>query len=227
MKLALLLVLLLSFQFSVTATVDSIEVNDNTVLEIKNGKEIFQPQADWWDKYSSGLIAAFTVIVSLGISLHQAKQTQKRSKQNSIAEARIRWVNDLRPLLSELIVSASTLHGLINDLGKYHCNKSESARTNLTPVESKLMNKIVVDWAEEKPKFDSTLNQIRLFLNPKESDHESFLSSVSTFINNAKDELNGKKVSNRVSEKDVVIHAQVILKKAWEQAKNGGYKKNT
>ena len=198
----LLVVFFLGYSLVLLAEVDTLSITENTILEIKNGKEIFGNKSDWWDKYSSGLIAMVTVFVSLGISVWQAKKTTQANRANSISEARIQWIQELRPLLSELISGLTLLKYQVDVLKNLN-------KKNLPPEVYTNIKEI-----------DKIYARIKLYLNKSEKEHAELLSLTDHFLpiqhslTKTGDNLNDFNVDNYTK------LAQKVLKSAWEQAKN-------
>lgn len=196
---------------------DSTIRTSKTIIELEDAKTIFkEKKTDFWDKYSSGLIATFTVLVSLGISVEQARNTRRHTKSNIIAEARVEWVQKLRPHLSELITNISKA-AIELDLFKDHFfdTKTNSWKTNLPKnqadvfdTEQKKITSIIYD-------INSNFNQVKLFLNRNEKSHADLISAVDDFMVSFIDKKDIKALTN-----DLIEKAQIVLKHAWEQAKS-------
>ena len=217
MRVVLLLFLFVSFlSFSKT---DSLSVTDNTLLEIKNGKEIFNPESDWWDKYSSGAIAAITVFLSLWISVRQGRRTLKHNKANSISEARIKWIQELRPLLGKLIWEATLLSAELKKLGKHYDSETKKIKEDLSEGERKYIDESLAKAEAKKDEFELTFNQIKLFLKRDEPDHRELMVSVDSYWENAKREIRENDFVNEISSDQLIEKARTVLINAWEQAK--------
>lgn len=218
MKLIVLILCLLSF--TSFAEIDSLSIQDKTVLEIVNGKEIFQAQSDWWDKYSSGLIAAFTVIISLGISVWQARKTTKATRANSISEARIQWIQELRPLMSKLITQAYELNNEVNELVKLFDVSKKLAKKDLSESERRKLTERTSRLEILHYEIVNTLYSIKLLLNKSKKEHDDFISLTESFISETGEKTKDENSKMTVTLDEISDSASVILKNAWEQAKS-------
>ena len=70
--------------------------------------------------------------------------------------------------------------------------------------------------------FQSSFNQIKLFLNREETEHKNLLNAIDKFLENARKEVALKSFENKNNADDLIQKAQIVLKNAWEQAKNEG-----
>lgn len=201
-----IIALLVLYEFSAFAEVDSLTIHDKTVLEIVNGKEIFQSEPDFWDKYSSGLIALATVILSLWISYYQAKKSIKATRANSISEARIEWIQNLRPIMGKLI----------SDIGVFEYELEKRIRNEEKGVSSPVDERLL----ELLEHLNLSFNKIKLFLNHDEDEHLVFIKQVDDFIEQCVQRANGNKTKVEVVEDELIESARKILKEAWEQAKS-------
>lgn len=191
----------------------------NLNLKIEDGKNIFQPKNDWWDKYSSGLIAGFTVLVSLGISVWQARKSQKHSKALIISEARIEWIKNIRPLMGNLITISGKLKFLISDFEiNYIDSKTKSIKVDLNEVQMEKKNQESDYIMKCLFDFQQCFYEIKLYLNHEEKSHKIFIKQVEEFVNSAVDQINSK-YHNDLKEEELISSARLILKDAWEQAK--------
>ena len=121
-----------------------INLKDTTYLMIDKGQEIFQQKSEWWN--SPGFVALITVIISgiigfltskyitqksiqiqinLGEKqidlaksqlLEQSKMTIESIRANNISNARINWIEELRPLMGKLISDTSIFEFELNRL---------------------------------------------------------------------------------------------------------------
>lgn len=211
-----------------------------TIIEIKNADKIFkQKEEDWWDKYSNAIIALFTVIGSAYISYKIASQQTKLGKEqleltkkqmeenyrvamaqvraNNISAARIEWIQKLRPLLAELITK-TTEGGVLLDELKSFVVKSKKQQLNdreKDELKSK-MNKTI----HHIESMSSLYNQIKLYLNKDESNHNKLIEVAQAYIEDAANQLKNLELKPRYTEDDLIEVSWVVLKEAWEQAKN-------
>lgn len=186
---------------------DSLSIQDNTLLEIKDAKELFKKESDTYDKYSSGVIALVTVVISLIISVWQARKTVKANRDNSISEARIEWIQKLRPIMGELISNISVFEYEL----KKRVRANDKAGMNRITADERLM--------ELLKQLNLSFNEIKLFLNHDEPEHKVFIGLVDDFIEQCVQKTNGKETKGEVVEDDLIVAARKILKDAWEQAK--------
>lgn len=211
----LLLVIFCTLTLSLNASKDTLE----TSLKIINGEEIFQPQSDFWDKYSSGIIAGITILISLGISVWQARVSQRHTRANSIAEARIQWITELRPLMSKLISESSEIADNYRAL-KVYFDPNRQEFHDISPENDKDFIQRGNNLDKLRNEHKNTFNQIKLFLNKTEKEHNDFIISVEKFIKNSMKEFIESDFKNDLKTSDLVNKAQIVLKNAWEQAKN-------
>ncbi len=174
-------------------------------LDIKNGKNYFQHESSFWDKYSGGIIAGITVLASLGISVWQARASQRYTKALSISEARMQWIQELRPIMSKLISDISIFNFELNK--RIESNPKKDLEVN-EPI-----YKIIAE-------LNLALNQVKLYLNHDEKKHSDFIKFVDQYINNSIKIAEGSRSQpNDVNEENLINCAKLILKDAWEQAK--------
>jgi len=215
-----LVVIFSLFWFSSFAEMDSLSIHDKTVLEIVNGKEIFQAEPDFWDKYSSGLIAAFTVIISLGISVWQARKTTKATRANSISEARIQWIQELRPLMGKLITQVYELNNEVKEIVKKVDVPKKLARMDLNESDKVKLTERTTRLEDLHYEIVNTLYSIKLLLNKSKIDHNHFISLTENFINEIGEKTKDGNFKMTITLDEISDSASFILKNAWEQAKN-------
>ncbi len=190
--------------------------------KINNLKDLRQDKPDFWDKYSSGLIAALTVFASLGISVWQARVSQRHSKALSISDARIKWIEELRPLLSKLIYLTSEIGSTFQKLEPYLDFKNYELKENLTEDQKIQYNEIEKNSQGLLSDYIQTFNQVKLLLNPNVKEHNELIESMQQYIKNVILEMKNKKFKNKLKEDELIVKSQIILQKAWEQVKNEG-----
>ncbi|MNJ84804.1 hypothetical protein D3C87_22640 [compost metagenome] len=195
---------------------DSTIRTSKTIIELEDAKTIFKEKKnDWWDKYSSGLIAAFTVFVSLGISVWQARSSQKHTKANIISEARVEWVQKLRPHLGDLITDISKASIRYKILKQQFWDTSTNDwKTNLPKYQAEVYDTEQENINSTIYNIVSSFNQVKLFLNRDEKSHSDLIKAVDNFMNTFMETRNINALTN-----DLIEKAQIVLKDAWEQAK--------
>lgn len=187
-----------------------------TIIELEDAKTIFkEKKADFWDKYSSGLIAGITVLASLGISIWQAWNSHRQTKANSISAARIQWIQELRPNLSELITNASSLSSILKQIETLF---TESEGKDFTNLQQERFDKLNDDYKVINTQLRLSFNKVKLFLNRNEEEHRDLIESIQVFIKDARKRLT-RENKNEVKESHLIEKAQIVLKNAWEQAK--------
>lgn len=195
--------------------IDSI-ITSKTIVKLEDAKTIFKDKKiDTWDKYSNGAIAALTIFVSLGISVWQARSSRKHTKANIISEARVEWIQKLRPHLGELISDISKASVDYNGL------KENCWDENTNQLKKNLSAKQLEIYQLERDKIRTlvyniaaTFNQVKLFLNSEEQSHINLINAVENFMNTFMETKD-----STVLENDLIEKAQIVLKNAWEQAK--------
>lgn len=218
-KNKVVLFFILSFvQFSYAEKVQHIDIN------VKNLKEFQQEKQDLWDKYSSGIIAALTIFASLGISVWQARVSQRHSKALIISEARIKWIEELRPLLSKLIYLISEIESVFKNLEPFIDFKKEEIKENLNVEQKKEVDEIEKNSLGLFSDYTQTFNQVKLLLNPKVKEHKDLIDSMDNYIKNVVKEMKDKKFKNDLKVDQLIENSQIVLRKAWGQAKNEGDK---
>ncbi len=223
MRLLLLLVFLI--QFSAFAEVDSLSIEDKTVLEIVNGKEIFQSEPDFWDKYSSGLIAMVTVILSLLISYYQAKKSIKATRANSISEARLQWIKEVRPLMSRLMTLVYEVEFEVNEIAKVIDLNTNQLKRKINEYEQGKLLKTVDRFKQMQYESAEVLFSLKLMLNPNEQEHKSFITLIETYLSEIEIKSKDENYTIETPSVDIVNAGNRIIKNAWEQSKNEGNKK--
>ncbi len=210
-----------------------------TVLEIKDADKIFaQKDPDWWDKYSSAIIAMVTVfgaaILSYKISNKQAniakdqleltkKQMEEnyrvaiaQVKANNISAARIEWIKELRPLLAKLI---SGIEKIETELTEFDSELSKIRDEDQKAID-KLGDSYVAKLDPLEDETDHNWNQIKLFLNKNEEAHKHLVFIYETYASNIFKKLDKEEIKTEVTIEQLIDTANVVLKNAWEQAKN-------
>ena len=195
---------------------DSTIRTSKTIIALEDAKTIFKEKKnDFWDKYSNGLIAALTVFVSLSISVWQARSSQKHTKANIISEARVEWVQKLRPHLGDLITDiskASIKYKVLKQ--QFWDTKTNNWKTNLPKIQADIFDSEQEEIRSIAYKIITTFNQVRLFLNRNEQAHVNLINAVENFMDTFKQAKDNNELTN-----DLIEKAQIVLKDAWEQAK--------
>ncbi|MBU3660156.1 MAG: hypothetical protein FGM14_09815 [Flavobacteriales bacterium] len=190
---------------------------NKTEIATKHEKKYSENKTDFWDKYSSGIIAGFTIFVSLGISVYQAKASHKHNRELVISEARIEWIQKLRPLLGGLISIAGTLDYKIDEFTKKKNYKNQPISELPLDMQNEVSEILLLI-----NDFRKNFNEIKLFLNHNEVNHKKFISDVDNYIIQI---TNTNTTNNTKIDEDVLINsARVILKEAWEQSKESSKK---
>lgn len=206
---------------------------ESVSLEIKNLEKIFkEKEVNWWEEYSSGLIALITIAVSsfsaYVIAARQIKQNKEQMnessrialaqvKENNISSARIQWIQELRPLLANLISNASLFSSSSLELKNYFDKSKES---DLTKSEKEELVKLHHGTMEKLDLIQLDYNQIKLFLNKDEKAHKDLDTVIHNYIMMAGAKSLGKEIEIEVNEDQLIDKSRTVLKNAWEQAKN-------
>lgn len=189
---------------------------NKTVIKLEDAETIFkEKKPDFWDKYSSGIIAGITVLTSLGISVWQTRNTLHKTKSMSISAARIQWIQELRPNLSELITNASALASIIKDMEPLF---SSSEGRGFNSIETKRFEQLNNEYRIINAQLRLSFNKVKLFLNKEEKEHKLLIESIEAFIKDARKRIN-REHKGEIKQSDLIERAQVVLKNAWEQAK--------
>lgn len=238
--------LLIVSNLSVTAK-DTLAKNSITnnkcqtmVLEIKDADKIFkQKEQSNFDKFSPIIIALITVLGSAYISYKIANNQTKLAKEqlelakkqmeenyrvaiaqvkaNNISAARIEWIQNLRPLLAKIISIATKLSEFIED----YDNLIKKGKTSeLSKEEREETIKLLNDSTQLLEDYENVLNQIKLFLNLEEDNHADLVEALDTFLFNQWNKAKNKSIKNDIDEEDLIDKSRLVLKEAWEQAKN-------
>lgn len=244
-KLLILSIIISSDAFG---SIDTFKIKEPTVLEIKDGKEIFQTKSDPIEKYMGGIIALVTVIgsafISYKIARHQTKKQEEINEKqietqieiakqqldlnnrqlaeqsriaiesvraNNISNARINWIEELRPILGKLISDTSIFEF---ELKRRLKNSPKKQLEIGEPIYQKFAD------------LNLAYNEVKLFLNHDEEDHLKFIQLVDKYIANSIEIASGLQENpNEINEDILVTAARKILKNTWEQAKNEVQKK--
>lgn len=212
-------------------------------VELEDVASYLANKSGGWEEYGNGIIALLTVLISSTaayfIARYQIKKNsrviQLQVRANSIAAARIKWVNELRPFMADFVLLSAELKRISKLLSKY---KDDDGELNLLRIEdegeketaNRALKKLNLAY-EEAFKINAS---IRLFLNPNEPLHSNFIEKVEGFLLQVltefiNEENNAVEDEVEISEYQLEILAQEILKDAWEQAKTetGFYKNNS
>lgn len=214
----------------------------NKYVELENLENYLDEKTGFWDIYGNAVIALFTVLIStIGAYFIAKKQVYENSKSiqlqvraNNISSARIKWINELRPLMANFLLSSATLKRSSKLLSKYKDDDGELNLLNIEDVEEKkqaekVFEKLNSSYADA----DKIYASIRLFLNPVEDLHSNFINKVDAFLQQILNQFLNTEGSDGFEEESISgyqleLLAQEILKEAWEQAKTetGFYKEN-
>jgi hypothetical protein len=191
----------------------------NLSLKMYDAKNIFQPKNDWWDKYSSGLIAGITVVISLSISIVQARASKKHNKELVISEARIDWIQNLRPKMSKIVSLAGKIKFHVNnftaefyDVKKQHLTQKALSKEETIQIE--IEYKEILNIVFE---FSQIFNEIKLFLNFEKEAHKKFNDLIDEYIRSIL-ALEKLTLITELHEVEILNSARVILKEAWDEA---------
>lgn len=213
---------------------DVINLKDTTYLMIDKGQEIFQQKSEWWN--SPGFVALITVIItgiigfltnkyitqkSITIQIQLAeKQVELANKQlteqskitiesiraNNISNARINWIEALRPIMGRLISDTAIFEYELQRRMEQTPNKKIDPNERLYQKLSDL---------------NLAFNEVKLFLNHEEDEHLEFINYVNSYIDKSVKIASGESlIDNSINEEGLIVAARKILKNAWEQAKN-------
>lgn len=207
------------------ATIDTVNIEGNTVLEIKNGKETFQSEPDVWDKYSSGLIALATVAFSLWISYYQAKKSIKATRANSISEARIQWIQQVRPLMSGLMTLVYEVEYEMPKITEFVDLNTNQVKKKVNDYEKGRLLKLAERFEFLQYELAEKLFSLKLMLNPKEDEHLNFINLIESYLHDINKKSKDENYTIKTSSLEIVNAGNRIIKNAWEQAKNEGNKK--
>ena len=169
---------------------------------IVNSKEIPNDNFDWNEVYKNaitillGLVAAF-------IALYQAKS-------NIISSARIRWIEDLKSLLSEFYSVT------IDVLSAYENYTSAKKNEN---DERRIAHYTLYD--SHSTKFNALVNKIKMQLNSDEIEHRNIEKAVEHIDTKLCIENIKKATQNEIEEdlKEIITNSKIIFKKEWEKSK--------
>ncbi|MBP5982280.1 MAG: hypothetical protein KA734_01050 [Fluviicola sp.] len=189
-------------------------------VQLKNLKDLQQNKSDFWDKYSSGIIAGITVLASLGISVWQARASQRHLKSLSISEARIKWIEELRPLLSKLIYLNFEIGSLFKEINPFLVDfkLKENLRIDQKKENNEKEKKLQILLTD----YIQTFSQVKLLLNPNVIEHKELINSMNDYIKNVLQEIETKKSTINLNIDILIEKSQIVLRKAWEQVKNEG-----
>jgi len=149
----------------------------------------------------------------LQISRQQIEQNTKNTlaqiRSNNISKARIEWIQNLRPLLSDFFANISKASIIID----------ESVKAKKSGKEDE-MSMHIESFKEIVFKLEAQNNQIDLFLNPDRISHKELEESISELLGtiNLSDKM--ELPDNKEQIDKVIAKSRIVIKEAWEQAKS-------
>lgn len=199
-----------------------IAVNQNSKQEDINRKQIDAQLAIAQDQLEQG---RQQITAQIQIAQDQLTQSRNEMQENSritlaqvrannISAARIEWIQKLRPLLAELISKTSDFDQLYTSFDKLLLLEKPNNNQKQQAIE--LSNKLD-DTANA---CDTLWNQILLFLNRNEKEHQDLIASVEQLSENIANKIDNKPFGREVTEEELIDRSRAVLKTAWEQAKN-------
>ena len=137
------------------------------------------------------------------------KNTLAQIRSNNISKARIEWIQNLRPLLSDFFANVSKA-SLILEESAFAKQKGKSEE----------LPKLINSFKELILVMEAQNNQIDLFLNPERESHSNLESSISKLLDTLafSDEL--ELINNKEEVELVIQNSRIVIKEAWEQAKS-------
>ena len=209
--------------------------SQKVLIELKDAKSIFLDSTDWPTIVIPSTIAIITVIISsiltnkiarkqLSLSQKQIKEQSRSTLQsiraNNISNARIEWIQKLRPLMGKLITESGHLDSLMTEIKEdYFDEKTNHWRANLSKQEENDLNLRQENVFIKIREIVVTFNEIKLFLNHEEAIHKEFIQNVDLYVKNVLSFNNSKTPIEKVNEEILISSGRKILKHAWEQAK--------
>lgn len=160
------------------------------------------------DQYHDAILAMATLATSL-IVLHSNALNIKISKANRLCENRVRWIEELRKEVAELVTNFSRLAQLEHDkiIGDFS-EKDADELDGLYPAASLLFNRI------------------KLRLNVEESSHLELVRTLNKFFvvsskfNSIDDFEKNMSLMNK-HKRTIFVLTQRVLKEEWNKAKDG------
>lgn len=139
-----------------------------------------------------------------------SKMTLDQVRANNVSQARINWVQDLRTVLSELIGEVAVMTFYLDS--KFVLTKDEE---DPRVYRNKLLGHI--------KKAQELSFKVKLFLSSKEDNHKILDKLLDNFLSSLTTEKPSAEFTNLSME--ILITSRLVLKEAWEQAKNEGTKR--
>jgi hypothetical protein len=154
-------------------------------------------------------IAADQLDVSRKQIEQNTKNTLAQIRSNNISKARIEWIQNLRPLLSDFFANVSKASILLDDaLKAKKSGKQGDAIININSFQELIYS------------MEAQNNQIDLFLNPNKPSHKKLEESISELLKTLNLNLNLELQDNKEQIDMVISNSRIVLKEAWEQAKS-------
>ena len=146
-----------------------------------------------------------------------SKSAIDQVKANNISAARIEWIQKLRPLLAE-IISIATKYSDIND--DHIKLLKEIEEFGLTKETNEEKGKLLDASLQTLVEYENVLNQIKLYLNLEEERHADLVEALDAFLSIQINKAKNIPVREDIDEEDLIDKSRIVLKEAWEQAKN-------
>lgn len=154
-------------------------------------------------------IAADQLEVSRKQIEQNTKNTLAQIRANNISKARIEWIQNLRPILSEYFGNIPLARSNFEDLYKAVNEKSVDKIDSMFEKIELLLHKIQIQD-----------HQIRLFLSKTELKHQKLEQSMSEYLKTVTNAKKEQPIETGPLEENVLNDAREVLKDAWEQAKS-------
>lgn len=212
------------------ALIALVTVSVSSLVAYKVGMRAAAVQATNAEKQAETQLAVASdqLAVSRDQITQTAKNTIEQVRANNLTEARLDWIKDLRPLLSELLPAVYEARMRLESyLGQreqqralrrrtYHVKDKES-EDQLKEIEQ-TMRTMEADFDELTLKIEEKRNQILLFLNPEFDSHKKLEECLNQFYKCISN-LENTELDNIKEESNNIIHkARLVLTEAWNLA---------
>lgn len=209
--------------------IDSIQnvnyIKSNIEFDIKDWnskvKTLKSENKNEWDGFLVQLLTLLIPIFTAGFAGYLAiKQVEKNGKwvlkqtrANTIAAARIEWMQKIRGNLSRFSSEVAVLNYYLKDV----IDEADNGNDNIA---KEIYNKQI----ERLAIIRSISTEIKLLLNINEVNHQKLDEAIDKFVSTAVEDYNQLKNNREFTHwsEQIISLSRIVLKDVWEQAKNEG-----
>lgn len=154
-------------------------------------------------------IAADNLYMSKEQLDQNTKNTLAQIRSNNISKARIEWIQNLRPLLSDFFANISKSSIVLKDaLDAKKKGEKDEVKKHMTAFQEVIYQ------------MEAQNNQIDLFLNPSKASHKDLEVAIVELLSKLNPNENLEVPDSNAQVNTVIEKSRIVLKEAWEKAKS-------